>query len=49
MPVAVVSFQHFEYDVHKGDEPPDDPPLVVARPDLFTEPAKPRKAAKKEQ
>lgn len=40
---AVVSFTHFDLTVRKGAELPDDHPMVVARPDLFT-PTPPKKA-----
>lgn len=49
---AAVSFIHLELVVAKGDELPDDHPMVVARPDLFTAdrptPPKAVKARKKE-
>ena len=44
---ALISFTHFELDVRKGDELPDDHPMVLARPDLFTD-QPPKKTNKKE-
>lgn len=45
---ATAAFTHFELDVKKGDELPDDHPMVLARPDLFTDQPPTRKTLKKE-
>lgn len=34
---ATVSFTHLDLVVKKGDELPADHPMVIARPDLFTD------------
>jgi hypothetical protein len=46
---ALKSFRHFDLVVASGDELPDDHPMVVARPDLFTDKPPKRSRAKKEQ
>lgn len=44
---ATTSFTHFDLKVRKGDELPDDHPMVTARPDLFTpDPPKAKASAK---
>jgi hypothetical protein len=45
---AVASFTHFDLDVRKGDELPEDHPMVTARPDLFTDSPPQRATTKKE-
>lgn len=43
---ATASFTHRDLNVVEGDELPDDHPMVLARPDLFTTnpPPKPKAA-----
>jgi hypothetical protein len=45
---ALAAFEHFELVVKKGDELPDDHPMVLARPDLFTDQPPKRATTKKE-
>jgi hypothetical protein len=44
---ATCSFVHLDLVVSKGDELPVDHPMVIARPDLFTDQT-PKKSTKKE-
>lgn len=44
--IAAVNFIHFDREYHKGDEVPDDDPLVALAPHLFADPKPPAKKAK---
>lgn len=48
MAVVAVPFTHFDLECKKGDELPDDHPLVALAPHLF-EQAPPKKPSKKER